>query len=121
MARQIKRGDGWQLGWDDGAPEFKGLIGGMDWSIELTEAELNDFCRLLSQLTNTLAEMATQLMDEEKITCEAESHLIWLEAEGYSTSFSLRLMLLQGRRAEGSWSDSAVPMLVQAAQTLRVF
>ncbi len=119
--RQIKRGDGWQLGWDEEAAEYKGLVGGATWSIELTEAELNDFCRLLTDLTDTLATMASELMDDEKIICAVESSLLWLEAEGYPKSFTLRVIVLQGRRAEGDWSESAVSMLVQAAQALRVF
>jgi hypothetical protein len=37
------------------AAVYKGLIGGDDWAIELTEAEWQDLRRLLSQLTATMA------------------------------------------------------------------
>jgi len=42
MERVIKSGLGWRVGWNPNAVEFKGLVGGDDWAIELTEAELID-------------------------------------------------------------------------------
>jgi len=35
--------EGWRIGWNPNAAEFKGLVGTDDWAIELTETELNDF------------------------------------------------------------------------------
>ncbi|WP_017717168.1 DUF1818 family protein [Kamptonema formosum] len=121
MERLVKSGAGWRLGWEPDAPEFKGLVGGGDWAIELTEAELSDFCRLLGQLDAIMADMAGELMDEEKIACEVESDLLWLEAEGLPHAYSLHLILHAGRRAEGHWPPPAVPSLVQAALVLKVF
>jgi Domain of unknown function (DUF1818) len=120
MGRLLKSGAGWRLGWDADAPEFKGLIGGDEWSIELTVAELQDFLRLSEQLSRTMQQMANELMDEETIACEAESDLIWLEVEGYPHTYSLRLILLSGRRGEGFWSAAALRELMQALQTLQV-
>lgn len=121
MARQVKSGSGWRLGWDAEASEFRGLVGGDDWAIELTEAELDDFCRLAAKLAEAVSHIAEELMDEEKISCEVESDLLWLEAEGYPRAYGLRLMLLSGRRAEGYWSEQAVPALLQSTQVLKVF
>ncbi len=122
MERVLKTGNGWRMGWNpQEAAEFKGLVGTDDWAIELTEAELHDFCRLSVQLAETISQLDSELMDEEKITCEAESNLIWLEVAGYAHSYSLRFILLTGRCAEGSWHESAVGGLLQAAQTLQVF
>lgn len=121
MARLIKSGTGWRIGWDPDAAEFKGLVGADDWAIELTEAELNDFCRLLDQLVNTMQQMASELMDEEKISCEAESDLIWLEVEGYPQAYGLHFILLSGRRGEGRWPASVLPELIQATRILKVF
>ena len=121
MERVVKSGAGWRIGWNPNAPEFKGLLGTDDWAIELTEAELNDFCRLSEQLVETMTHLASELMDEETIACEAESNLLWLEAEGYAHAYSLRLILNTGRCAEGKWAVDAVPGLVQAAQMLNVF
>ena len=121
MEQLIKSGTGWRIGWNPNAPEFKGLIGTDDWAIELTEAELNDFCRLLTQLAETMKQLATELMDEEKIACEAESDLLWIEVEGYPHAYSLRLILNTGRGVEGKWDTAAVPELLQASGMLKVF
>ena len=122
MGRLLKIGNGWRIGWNPQAQsEFKGLVGTNDWAVELTEQELQDFCRLSMQLAQTMNQLNSELMDEEKITCEAESNLIWLEVSGYAQCYSLRFILLNGRCAEGSWDESAVIGLLQAAQTLQVF
>ncbi|MDB9448140.1 DUF1818 family protein [Anabaenopsis sp. FSS-46] len=121
MEHLIKSGAGWRIGWKPNAATFKGLVGTDDWAIELTEAELNDFCRLLAQLADTMKQLAAELMDEEKIACEAESDLLWMEVEGYPHSYSLRLILNTGRGVEGKWDSVAVPELLQAAGMLKVF
>ena len=121
MERVVKSGAGWRIGWNPQAAEFKGLVGAEGWAIELTESELHDFCRLLGQLVETMSQLASELMDEEKIACEAESDLIWMEVEGYPHAYSLRLILNTGRCVEVSWTEAAVPGLVQAAQMLTVF
>lgn len=121
MERLVKTGSGWRLGWDPNASDYQGLVGGDDWAIELTEAELDDFCRLLEQLAQSMSKTASELMDEEKITCEAESDLLWLEVAGYPHAYTLRFILNTGRRGEGSWRSPAVPGLVQAAQSIKVF
>ncbi|QLE58951.1 DUF1818 family protein [Nostoc sp. TCL26-01] len=121
MERLIKSGAGWRIGWNPNAPKFKGLVGTDDWAIELTEAELDDFCRLLAKLANTMQQLTSELMDEEKIACEAESDLLWMEVAGYPHEYNLRFILNTGRGAEGAWSAAAVPSLLQAAETLKVF
>ncbi|MBW4685794.1 MAG: DUF1818 family protein [Komarekiella atlantica HA4396-MV6] len=121
MERVVKSGSGWRIGWNPDAPKFQGLIGTDDWAVELTEAELNDFCRLLAQLADTMKQLATELMDEEKIACEAESNLLWMEVEGYPHAYSLRFILNTGRCAEGQWNAGAVPGLLQATRILKVF
>lgn len=118
MEKILKYGSGWRLGWDSKAAIYKGLIGGDDWAIELTESEWQDLRRLLSQLTATMAAMATELMDEESIACEAESELLWLEAAGFPDNYSLRLILYQGRGCEGNWSATALPELLAAWDNL---
>lgn len=119
--RWLKQGEGWRLGWDPAAREFTGLVGTQDWAIELTAAELADFCRLLQQLAETMAQMATELMPDERITCEAESEWLWLAVEGYPHAYSLCLMLHSGRRVEGYWPPTAVPGLLAATQTWTAF
>ena len=121
MERVVKSGAGWRIGWNPDAPKFKGLVGADDWAIELTQSELSDFCRLLAQLVETMNQLASELMAEEKIACEAESDLLWLQVEGYPHAYSLRLILNTGRCAEGNWTANSVSGLVQAAQMLKVF
>ncbi len=109
------------MGWDAEAELYQGLVGGEDWAFELTGEELQDFCRLLQQLAATMEEMTAELMDEERIACEAESDLLWLEVEGFPTAYELRLILHSGRRCEGNWPPSVVPELLAAARSLKVF
>lgn len=121
MTRQLRSGTGWRLGWDDEAIAFPGLVGGDEWAIELSAVELEDFCQLMAQLAATLQQLSQDLMDEERMTCEVESELLWLEAEGYPHEYDLRLIVLTGRRGEGFWNASAVSELLQAAQVLKFF
>ena len=121
MERVIKSGLGWRIGWNPDAAEFKGLVGTDDWAIELTEAELNEFCRLLNQLADTMKHLATELMDEEKIACEAESDLLWMEVAGYAHAYNLRFILNTGRGTEGKWEAGAVSELLPAIGMLKVF
>ena len=121
MNRLLKTGSGWRIGQKPQPTEFQGLVGTDDWAVELTFAELQDFCRLLAQLAETMTQLAGELMEDEKIDCEAESDLVWLEVSGYPHTYSLRFILNRGRGVEGKWQEGAVPGLLQAAQTLQVF
>lgn len=121
MHRILKSGPGWRLGWNPAAEPFKGLVGTEDWSLELTEPELHDFCRLVQQLAETIATLQSELMDEETIACEVETERLWLEAAGYPTAYSFHLILHTGRRAEGHWTAEAVPGLIEATRSLQVF
>jgi hypothetical protein len=119
--RRLLQGTGWRIGLDPSAPVFVGLLGGDDWAIELTGNEFQDFCRLSRQLAHTMQSMANQLMDAERICCEAESELLWVETEGFPHVYSLRFMLLSGRRGDGFWAATAVPALLQAMDNLDSF
>ncbi|MGC1247698.1 MAG: DUF1818 family protein [Spirulinaceae cyanobacterium] len=117
----IKSGSGWRIGWNPEARDYQGLVAGEDWAIELTEAELKDFSRLLEQLSQTILKIAAELMAEERIACEAESELLWMEIEGYPHAYSLRFILNTGRRCEGSWPETVVQELLPATKMLQVF
>ncbi len=119
--RILKKGKGWRLGWDNEAITYPGLVGGEDWAIELTKEEFADFDRLFSQLTSTMTVMAEELMDEERIACEAESELLWLEVEGFPHAYSLRVIINQGRRCEGNWPAEVVKELYEELQKLKTF
>ena len=114
----LRQGTGWRLGWNAAtATTYKALVGGDNWALELTEPEFKDFCRLLSQLVQSVKTIKDELMEEEKITCEIESDLIWLEVDGYPDAYSLRLLLIQGRRGEGNWDQTALKELLKALES----
>lgn len=119
MSEPIRSGTGWRLGWNPTAGNYCGLVGADDWAIELTQAEFDDFCRLALQLAETIEALRAELMPEEGLSCELESARVWLAAEGSADAYALHLMLLSGRRGEGSWSATAVPHLLQAVRSLR--
>jgi hypothetical protein len=129
MEKVLKSGAGWRLGWRASDPadsisivtDYPGLVGADDWALELTAVEMADFCRLVQQLSQTMAQMTDELMAEEKIDCEAESDLLWLQVSGDPHSYSLRLLLNSGRRAEGNWAMAAVPELIAATAILGLF
>jgi len=119
-SRQIKQGHGWRLGWDPNAPQFAGLVGSDRWSLELTQTELEVFCRLALELANTMATMAAEMMPEERLSCEIDAPEIWLEAEGFPYSYELHLIVQDQRGGEGYWDAEAVPELLQAIRQLGV-
>lgn len=121
MTRILKRGAGWRVGYDPNADPFVGLVGSDDWAIELTAEELSDLQRLLPQLCESIAAIAPELMDEERITCEVESDRLWMEADGEPNAYRIRLILHSGRRCEGEWRPDAVPDLLQAVKMLEMF
>jgi hypothetical protein len=114
MAKVLKSGPGWRVGWNPEAATYQGLIGTDDWAIELTAAELTDIRQLAAQLADTMTSMAGELMDEEGISLEAESDRVWLEATGFPQAYSLRLILNTGRQVEGFWPSGVVPELLAA-------
>ncbi len=118
MIKQVESGEGWRVGWNSAAEEFCGLVAGKGWAVELTAAEFSDFCRVARQLGSTMADMSEHLMDEERLTCQQETETIWMEAEGDSGEYSLRFILLSGRRAEGEWPSVVVPTVLKALAQL---
>lgn len=96
-------------------------MGGDRWAVELTEAEFVDFCRLAQQLADTVRSLAAELMDEERVACEQETAHLWMEIEGFPTSFELRFLLLQGRQAEGGWPETVAAEIVKAIPSLMLF
>ncbi|PZD74385.1 hypothetical protein C1752_01349 [Acaryochloris thomasi RCC1774] len=119
MPQQLQQGEGWRLGWNPDANDFRALVGANDWAVELTGPEFDDFSRLLSELLETLAQMQSELMDSEAIACEATSDLLWIQVHGYPPKFQLSFMLHHGRRAEGSWDEAATAAFVTALQTIQ--
>ena len=105
MSRLLKKGQGWRLGWHPEAEKYQALIGNDAWAIELTAVEFKELYRLLVQISETMEQIATELMDSERIAIAAESDLMWIEAEGFPDNYSLRLILHQERRCEVNWDQ----------------
>ena len=121
MSRVLKEGPGWRLGWDPNRTDYPALIGGQAWAVELQPEEFADLRRLALQLAETMAAMGDELMDEERICCEAESEQLWLEVEGFPRSYGLRLILQRSRRAELGWEPAATGEFLQAIAALESF
>ncbi len=119
--RFTREGEGWRLGWDAAATCYKGLVAGPNWAVELTETEFHTLCRLITEIGQTLTAIAAELMEEERIACEAEAEDLWLEAEGLPGAYQLRFILATGRRCEGAWDVAATQELTQAVQHLTGF
>ncbi len=121
MKRVVKSGKGWRVGYNPGAVEFTALLGTDDWAVEMTTIEYDDFCRLLEELLAAMNAIASELMDEEKVTLEVESDIVWLEISGYPQEYSLRFILNSGRGVEGYFPASVTRELLSAITTLQVF
>jgi Domain of unknown function (DUF1818) len=119
--RFTKEGKGWRLGWDAIAPKYCGLLAGPNWAIEVTKAEFHTFRRLAIEIRETMQAIACELMDDERITCEAEADHLWIEAKGFPKAYSLRFILKAGRQCEGEWDVEATQQMLQALFNLTVF
>ncbi len=89
--------------------------------MELTKAEFHTFRRLALEVSETMQEIAGELMDDERITCEAEADYLWLEAEGFPRAYRMRFILKSGRQCEGEWDVDATQQVMQVIFHLTVF
>lgn len=121
MARQLRSGVGWRVGWDPEALSFQALVGADDWAVELTQAEFDIFCRFALQLSEAIEQMRSELMEEEAIACEASNDHLWMEVRGYCDAYQLSFVVLTGRRAEGCWSMEATKEILRVIQMVQVF
>jgi Domain of unknown function (DUF1818) len=121
VTRQLRSGSGWRVGWDPDAGSFQSLLGADDWAIELTQPEFDDFCRFAQQLSETIEQMRSDLMEEEAIVCEASCDRLWMEVRGYPDAYQLSFILLTGRRGEGSWSVEATKEVLRVIQMVQMF
>lgn len=96
--------EGWIVARDDERQPFCTLIGGTDWSFELTGEETAHLLTQVEQLRDQLKLCATELMEEETLHCKAVCAWLELEITGFPRAFELKLRLLSGRGAEGTWS-----------------
>ena len=112
--RRLVEGAGFRVGWDPDGGEFVGLVGTLEWAVELTGDEWADFRRLARQLAEAMAAMTIELMEEEAVAIELETEGLWMEVEGFPQRYGLRFMTQGGRGIEGAWPAEAVPGLLGA-------
>ncbi len=103
MTQDLRTGQGWRVGWRRESVPFPALVGAEDWAVELTAAEFLTFAQFLEQLSQQLQAISSELMPEEAIALTARNDDLQLDLEGYPHAYSLHLILLEGRRAEGTW------------------
>ncbi len=65
--------------------------------------------------------IASELMNDERIICEAEADHLWLEAEGFPEAYSMRFILKADRQCEGEWDVEATQQVMQAIFQITVF
>lgn len=118
MNKHLVHGTGWRLGYSPDAQVYGALVGTETWAIELTHQEFQDFLRLGHQLIETMQIMASELSEEENLTCSAETLGIFMEAKGFSADFTIYLQVLSGRRVEGIWSSVAIAHILEAANQM---
>ncbi|MEA5452751.1 DUF1818 family protein [Leptolyngbya sp. CCNP1308] len=119
--RFTKEGIGWRLGWNSTDSNYYGLLAGSNWAIELTKAEFYTFQQLAMEVSAAVRAITSELMEGERITCEAESDHLWLEADGFPDAYSIRFILKSGRRCEGEWDVEATQQIMQAIFHLVAF
>lgn len=121
MTALLREGSGWRLGWDKERPTFKALVAGEHWALELTQDEFKSLHRLAQQLAATMKSIAGTLMPNEWITLEQETQYLWMEADGFHHSYSLRFILLTGRGGEGTWPPAVVPNILDELDRISIF
>lgn len=118
-----REGQGWRLAWDGQRDPFPLLIGGEDWTSELTAAEGQALLRAMEALREQHGNLTTTLMEEETILLEFQGSAgeqggdLWVSLEGDRQDWSLRFVLQpgQGKRGlEGGWSRNAAAGFLEA-------
>lgn len=95
--------EGWIVARDDERQPFCTLVGGMGWSFELSGEETAHLVTQAKRLRDQVQLCATELMKEETLHCKAVCELLELGMTGLPEAFELKLRLLSGRGAEGTW------------------
>jgi Domain of unknown function (DUF1818) len=120
IEKHLLTGIGWRIGWSPESNCFEGLVGGDFWAIELSAKELKDFCTLCFQLEKTIADLATELSDQESCQCSSQIENLSLEINGFPDHFSLYFCGVcerSQRRFEGSWAaESTLDFLAAMKQ-----
>ncbi len=86
-------GPGWRLQRDISRKKFTVLLGGENWSIEISEEEWQSLCPPLFELLDQFEDLKSQLLDEEMIFLEKEKEPWWASIDGTKYAWTLSLIL----------------------------
>ena len=117
-----KEGLGWRIIRDSSRANFKTLIGGETWAIELNKSEWATLVQVVIDLSDQYKSIKDQLMGDEDITLELE-RCPWLAIlKGNKHGWSLRLILsadgLSSRGAEVYWPINVTNHVSNAMRTM---
>lgn len=128
---QISEAEGWRLKLDPARRPYCALIGGKDWSCELTQDELSSLRQAVGRLLAQRGQLLDCLMPEEELELELDLSLparsgalsgsLFVALSGSSQHWSLRFVLTPGdgsRAVEGAWSAGASQALAAALEGL---
>jgi hypothetical protein len=118
--KHLLTGIGWRIGWSPKSEPYQGLIGGEHWAVELSEAEIRNFCSLCLQLAQVMADMESELADRESLDCSSQIDDLTITFSGYPGQFGIYFCATCGRslrKFEGSWAE-VVPEFLAAIQEI---
>tara|TARA_Y100001970_G_scaffold294309_1_gene450273 strand:- start:1564 stop:1947 length:384 start_codon:yes stop_codon:yes gene_type:complete len=117
-----RQGEGWRVLYDQSKVKFPILIGGDNWSIELTYNEYQDFYCVLKTLDDQIINISKNLMDEEVINLEFEKNHWYGELDGKKSAWSLRFIHNDNeqinRSFEFSWPQQAASKVTEHIKEL---
>ncbi|AGY58936.1 DUF1818 family protein [Gloeobacter kilaueensis] len=112
-----REAEGWIVAWESERTPYCTLVGGRDWSFELTLLETRQLLHTAEWLQRQWQASLRELMDEEALSCTAGNAALELEMSGTEHVWQLKLRLVGGRGAEGSWvSPDAAQVLAVLAE-----
>ena len=116
-----REGPGWRLAIDSTKRKFPVLLGGDNWSIELTQEEWDLLLPLIEELLGQFKALKQHLMPEELLFLELDRRPWWGCIDGDMNSWSLQLILegddMSVRGLEIFWPSSAALSITSAMRS----
>ncbi|UFP93436.1 DUF1818 family protein [Gloeobacter morelensis] len=110
--------DKWIVAFDPEREPYCALVGGADWSFELTRPETVQLLAALASLHRQWQVSLAQLMDGENLALSVGNSFVELHISGAADAFGLRLRMVGSRAAEGSWPAPVAAEVIEALEQL---
>ncbi|BAC89340.1 DUF1818 family protein [Gloeobacter violaceus] len=110
--------DKWIVAFDPEREPYCALVGGADWSFELTRPETVQLLAALVSLLRQWQVSLAELMDGESAELGVGNLYVELNLSGTAAAFGLRLRMVEGRAAEGSWPAPIAAQVIEALEQL---